>query len=284
MTRSRPAKRAQNGNAGERQHKFCLANRPAPLWAECHTKKGSYIVESVIVVPIFIMAVVMLMSIVPIIAACENVNFATADEMRLECIKTAFRKNPAALPVTVKHRVYSENKNVNSYQTVFYRYLYTAKGIDDLVSLDFHVNFKEKNPLGLFSSVNYKGKITARAFTGTLQKQAPAERQEFEEEKESHIVYIFPEWGKRYHNQSCTYVRSNCQMVYLSQDTKKKYSACKLCQAKTAQAGSPVFCFRASGEVYHLAGCRMIDKYYIEIEREEAESKWYTPCSKCVGG
>ena len=71
------------------------------LWLK-NTKKGSYIVESVIVIPIFIMAVVMLMSIIPIIATCENVNYAVADETHLECIKTAFRKNPAALPAAVR--------------------------------------------------------------------------------------------------------------------------------------------------------------------------------------
>ena len=95
------------------------------LWLK-NTKKGSYIVESVIVIPIFIMAVVMLMSIIPIIATCENVNYAVADETHLECIKTAFRKNPAALPAAVKHRIYKENQNLNTYQTSFYRYLYTA--------------------------------------------------------------------------------------------------------------------------------------------------------------
>lgn len=253
------------------------------LWLR-NTKKGSYIVEAVIVVPIFIMAVVMLMSIVPIVATCENVNFAAADEIHLECMKTAFRKNPAALPVAVKHRIYQENEKINSCKIRRYGYLYRAKGIDDLITLQLRVNFKEKNPLGLFSSVDYDGRITARAFTGTLQKQPPAERSEFEEEKESHIVYIFPEWGKRYHSQGCTYVRSNCQMAYLSQDTKKKYSPCRLCGAKSAQVGSPVFCFRSSGEVYHLSGCRTIDKYYIEIEKEDAEGKGYTPCSKCGGG
>lgn len=252
------------------------------LWSK-NTKQGSYIVESVIVVPIFIMAVVMLMSIVPIIATCENVNFAAADEIHLECTKSAFRKNPAALPATLRHRIYQENEKVNTYRTDFYRYLYRSEGIDDLISFSFQVQFQEKNPLGLFSSVNYHGRITARAFSGKLQKQAPSEKGDFEEEKESHIVYIFPEWGKRYHNKGCTYVRSNCQMVYLSQDTKRKYSACRLCQAKTAQVGSPVFCFRVSGEVYHLAGCRMIDKYYVEIEKEDAEKKGYSPCSKCGG-
>lgn len=246
-----------------------------------NTKTGSYIVESVIVVPIFIMAVLMLMSIVPIIATCENVNFAVADEMHLECAKTSFRKNPAALPIVVKHRVRDENQKMNWYRTSFYRYLYNEKGIEDLITLEFHVNFKEKNPLGLFSSVDYKGRVTARAFTGKLHDSAPDKGEAVEEEE--NIVYIFPEWGKRYHGKNCGYVKANCQMVYLSQDTKNKYSPCKLCEAKTAQVGSPVFCFWSSGEVYHLSECRTVDKYYIETKKREAVEKGYTPCSKCRG-
>ena len=63
-------------------------------------KRGSYIVEATIVVPVFILAVLMLISIIPIAASCENVIFSSADELRLESVKSAFRKNRAALPVS----------------------------------------------------------------------------------------------------------------------------------------------------------------------------------------
>ena len=62
------------------------------------TKRGSYIVEAAVIVPVFIVAVLMLIAIVPAMATCENTVFSAVDELRLESIKSAFRKNPAAVP------------------------------------------------------------------------------------------------------------------------------------------------------------------------------------------
>lgn len=248
-----------------------------------NTKKGAYIVEAVIVVPIFIMAVMMLISIIPIIATCENMVFATVDEMKAENIKAAFRKNPVALSATLGHRIYEENNNVSVWKIDRLSYLYSSSEIDDLISVDFRSVFSQKNPLGLFSSIIFESRITSRVFTGKVFKEPPSGRDKFEEDEKEQWVYIFPEWGKKYHGKSCTYIRSACQMNYLSQNIKNKYSPCKLCDVKSAEIGTPVFCFVISGQVYHKAGCRIIDKYYIEIEKKDAEAKGYSPCSKCGG-
>lgn len=248
-----------------------------------NTKRGAYILEAVIVVPIFIIAVMMLISIIPMIASCENIIFSTVDEMKQENIKANFRKNPVALSTGIRYRIYEENKNISVWKLNRMDYIYSSKGIDDLISIEFKTVFSEKNPLGLFSSVIFEGKVTSRAFTGRVFKQPPTAREEFEVDKEEQWVYIFPQWGKRYHGKTCTYVSSACQMSYLSQDLKRRYSPCRLCNAKSAQVGTPVFCFVISGQVYHKAGCRIIDKYYIQIEKKDAKAKGYSPCSKCGG-
>lgn len=244
-------------------------------------KKGSYILEAVIVIPIFIVAVTALMSIVPITATCENMVFAAADEMRLESVKCAFRENPAALPVMAEHRIRKENTKLTAYRTSGYRYLYENNGIEDLISLSFEAEFSEKNPVVLFQSVIFGGSITGRAFTGKLHKKPPDEGTNFPEEDE--IVCIFPEWGKRYHGKNCTYVKSACKMTYLSQDTKKGLKPCELCNASQAQIGSPVFYFPASGNAYHTGECRTVERYYVEIGKKDAVQKGYTPCTKCGG-
>ena len=46
-----------------------------------NNKKGNYILEAVITMPVFIAAVIALMSIVPIAASCEKIVFAISDEM-----------------------------------------------------------------------------------------------------------------------------------------------------------------------------------------------------------
>lgn len=244
-------------------------------------KRGSYILEAVIVMPVFIAAVVALMSLVPAAAACENMVFAAADEMRLESVKSAFRQNRLALPSLAKQRIRRENPKISSYQTVFYRYLYEEGEIEDLFSLSFYAEFSQKSPAAVFDSVVFSGRVTARAFTGKLHKTPPTPGEDLEEEEK--LVYIFPEWGMKHHGKSCTYVKANCQMVYLSPDTQKGYAPCSLCNASSAQIGSPVFCFTESGSVYHLRECRIVERYYVEMKKSDAQSKGYTPCSKCGG-
>ena len=53
---------------------------------------------------------------------------------------------------------------------------------------------------------------------------------------------------------------------------------------KRQRLGSPVFCFQESGMAYHTADCRIVERYYVEIEKGKAEEQGYTPCSKCGGG
>jgi hypothetical protein len=246
-------------------------------------KKGSYIVEATIVVPVFIMAVMLLIGIIPVISICENITYAAADEMRLEMAKSAFRNNPAALPISLKMRAGRENNDLTSFHVTSYLYKYRSNNINDLIKIQFHSTFKKKNPLGLFSAVSFKGALTGRAFTGTYYRDLPASRSDIENDGDSRIVYIFPNWGNCYHNKNCSYIHSNCHLVYLSQDVRNDFHACPLCGAGNASVGTPVFCFENSGEAYHLSGCSSVKKYYIDIERKEAVKKGYVPCSKCGG-
>ncbi len=238
--------------------------------------------EAVIIVPVFIISVLMLITIIPIMAGCENVTFSVCDELHGESVKSAFRQNPAALPVVLQSRVKSENSRMDSFHIRFYRYLYAEEDIEDLLQVDVRAVFSEKNPIGILSAVTFDGRVRARAFTGKLHKYPPGSSGN--EEEDERIVYIFPEWGTKYHGKQCTYVKASCQMVYLSQNIKGSYTPCKLCDAQSARLGSPVFCFQESGRAYHTADCRIVERYYVEIEKGKAEEQGYTPCSKCGGG
>ena len=241
-------------------------------------KRGGYLVEAAMILPIFILAVLMLMSSVPVLSTGENAMFSIVDEMRLESVKSAFRQNSYVLPLKVKGRVYTENTRVSSLPKVSCHYLYRENDISDLITVRYQIFCEGNDPLGLFLKTEFEGKITARAFTGTLHKHTPAGS-----DAETKMVYIFPEWGTRYHNGSCTYIKGSCQMVYLTKETKKDYKPCNLCDAKSAQIGSPVFCFLRYGEAYHLASCRQVKRYYIQIDKKKAEQQGYEPCLKCGG-
>lgn len=238
--------------------------------------------EAVIIVPVFIISVLMLITIIPIMADCENVTFSICDELHAESVKSAFRQNPAALPVSLQLRIKGENSRLSSFHVRSYRYLYTDGELEDLLQADVRAVFSEKNPIGILSSVTFDGRVRARAFTGKLHKSPPGSSGE--DEEDDRIVYIFPEWGTKYHGKQCTYVKASCQMVYLSQNIKGSYAPCKLCDASSARIGSPVFCFQESGRAYHVADCRVVERYYVEIQKGKAEEQGYTPCSKCGGG
>ena len=128
-------------------------------------KKGSYIVEATIVVPIFIIAVLMLISIIPIISTCENITYSVTEEMRMEAAKTAFRNNPAAGPIAMGLRVNRENKRLSSFYITGYRYKYRANGMIS-VTVNFHRLLKESS--GTFQQCGFQGKLTGRAYTGCI--------------------------------------------------------------------------------------------------------------------
>ena len=56
-------------------------------------KRGSYLVEAAIILPIFILGLIAIISVIPAISKAERVVFQTSDEMRLECIKSIMRNS-----------------------------------------------------------------------------------------------------------------------------------------------------------------------------------------------
>ena len=242
-------------------------------------KKGSYLVEAAIIMPLFILAVLMLISAVPALSADENTAFSVCDELRLESVKAPFAPEKQTMKLRMKSRIAAENPKASVLRFTNCRYRYRKHGIDDLITVDYRFSYNGNDFYRLFKSAAFTNQMTVRAFTGTLHKRAP----EGGPAEEDRTVYVFPQWGMRYHRKSCTYVTSSCQMVYLTTAIQKQYKSCKLCQAQSAQIGSPVFCFDKYGEAYHVAGCSTIKRYYVTMGQHKAESQGYTPCSKCGG-
>jgi len=248
-----------------------------------NSKNGTYTLEAVIIVPIFILAVLALISIVTVISTCENITFSTADEVKLLDAKAYYIKLQPAFSNRLGNRITDENKNIHSFCVNDFLYLYSRNKIDDLIKINFSSEFSVKNPVGLFNTINFSGTLVSRGFTGTKKYNKNMEREEFEKNEKPEIVYIFPNWGKKYHSKFCTYITSSCMLVRLDSSIRKKYSPCKLCNAKSMPDGSMVYCFFKSGTAYHSAKCKTVKKYYIEIEKDDAIKKGYTPCLKCGG-
>lgn len=97
-------------------------------------------------------------------------------------------------------------------------------------------------------------------------------------------VYVFPKRGQRYHTRECFILQEGAVEVILSKNLRKKYKACTICHPDELKNGSHVFMFGTSSSMYHRKSCASISKAFISMTLSQAEADGYTPCMHCFGG
>ncbi|MBR5488061.1 MAG: hypothetical protein IKV72_00015, partial [Firmicutes bacterium] len=138
--------------------------------------------------------------------------------------------------------------------------------------------------LGFNHKLGLDNNVKCRGFTGIEKAGSPMTFEEMESEGLWDPVWIFPMSGEKYHSSSCTYIRVNAKEMVLTAELKTRYDPCQLCVSDRIPIGSYVYCFTEGGTVYHEYSCRQVDRYAVEINKEEAVTKGYGPCSRCGGG
>ena len=244
-------------------------------------KIGSYILEASIIIPAVVLAFVILLSIVPVIRVAGNSLFSMGDELKTAGMRAAFIKEPASLPLLTKSRLSKENSGVGNIHISNYGYLYEERGVKDLLSIGVSVNYSGINPMGSWSVFRINQRVMSRAFTGLDRSNDGGS--DLESYEDSHVVYVFPRAGEKYHNRSCPFLNPACEKVFLTSSIKSKFNSCRHCKSSSASLGDQVFCFFNEGKVYHLGTCSSVDKYYVAMEKKEAEGKGYGPCMSCGG-
>ncbi len=162
-----------------------------------NTKRGSYIVEAAISMPVFILCVVAIALIINIISECENIGFQSARRMHAISSGSETAKIAAIADFTSladRHRL---------------RTGVTAGGIDELMELRTESEFKVKNPIGIKGEISFTQQLRVRAFTGKTENSTPLSLAEFQKNEESVPVVIFPKYGKRFHTAGCRYATKN---------------------------------------------------------------------------
>lgn len=244
-------------------------------------KKGSYILESVIVMPIFIISIVVMTSIILLYISIEDSSFIMAREMRYAAIKGYFFDKDFELPLIIKKDIRSNNKMISDVLISEYGYKVDRLTNDEMIILSMIINFDVKNPLKLASKSKYELALATRAYVGKEGDIEPLDEEGFMRNDEE--VYIFPKSGKKYHNINCTYMKAAAYPQSLNRTIRKKYGSCPICNSKKAELGSLVYVFPRYGENYHLPGCDVLERHYIIISRKTAEKRGYDQCSKCGG-
>lgn len=158
-----------------------------------------------------------------------------------------------------------------------------AYGVSGMHSENIHESISLNLPAGFSHEADIKGKILYRDFIGRKYSPHGMGTEGLETDAASTRVWIFPQSGTKYHKENCTYVKATVHSCVLTSSLKKRYSPCGLCNSENIPTGSIVFCFFGDDTSYHYGSCRSINRHTIIIDKNEAEAKGYSPCSKCGG-
>lgn len=245
-------------------------------------KKGSYIVESAISLPVFIIAVMVMSSVILMYACIEDCNFIAANELRRGAAEAVIADTSITVPYRIKKEIESVHSQVESARLTDMGLRTSRWGIDELIAVRFKMRLRTPNPLGIKAHADYDLSLVTRAYVGRIRDESPMSADEFAD-ADSEPVFIFPKRGEKYHSQGCGFLTAASRSASLSESMKKKYKSCPLCRSGKAETGSLVYYFPSAGEDYHLPGCPALQRNYIEIDKGTAIERGYTPCSKCGG-
>lgn len=244
-------------------------------------KKGAYLLEATISLPIFIIAVIVMNSIILMYSCIEDANCILATELRRGAAEAIQTNTSVLIPARILDRTSGNHSQINSLKISDYVYRQSAYGQDELIGLKIKMELTTNNPLNLAANANYDLSLITRAYVGKVRDVGNMTADEMMNKSEA--VYIFPKRGEKYHTEGCSVLHAAYKSAVLNNSIKSTYSSCPLCHSSRAQIGATVYYFPVDGEDYHLPGCSCMERNYIEIEKAVAIERGYTPCSKCGG-
>ncbi|HHW95590.1 MAG TPA: hypothetical protein GX736_06680 [Mogibacterium sp.] len=245
-------------------------------------RKGSWILEAAISLPIFFIAVITMCSIILMYACIEDCNFIVGTELRRGAAEAIYANTSPAIPLRIIKRMKENHTQIKRTYIKSYRYRASMIGQDELIGIKINVSLETKNPLGIASNADYDIAFVTRAYVGKIRETDKMNEEEMMS-NESTSVYVFPKRGEKYHNRDCRFLKAASTSTVLSGKLKRKYKNCPLCKSGKASIGSRVYYFPAEGEAFHLANCSSLQKNYIEIDKKTAVKRGYTACQICGG-
>lgn len=249
-----------------------------------NTKKGYFTLEAAIFLPIFIIGVLTLGYCIKVYSTADHMAFAFLDETGHLAAQAYGVKAAPFFCGKLEQRLEQENRSVDQVKAVDFRYLYQEGDREGVISVGCQYQVRLSLPFDMRHEFELRSRVRCRGFVGKRNQREPMGFDEMEKSGDGKLVWVFPSWGKRFHSETCRYVKAHAKQMMLTGQIKSRYKACELCQPEKLPIGVYVYCFPDAGRAYHRESCQMIEKYTMEMEKEDAEAKGYQACSKCGGG
>jgi len=243
---------------------------------------GYYALEAAIFLPIFILALLTVGYLLKVECAAEETMHAAADESRALACRAYVQKTAPLFESGLENRIMKDNRDITYADVKRFSYLHSHDGTQGLISFKINYRVDFRLPLHLYDGVEKEERLRCRAFIGETGQWSAGSFDDMENNDDSKTVWVFPEFGIRYHKENCTFVSGHPCQVMLSDSIRAKYKPCEKCDPGGLGNGCLVYCF-PYGDVYHQGSCSTVDKYTVTMSCKEAEERGYTPCSKCGG-
>lgn len=248
-----------------------------------NSTKGFYTLEASIVLPLIILAILSLGYFMKVEGTWENCIHGAIDESGRIAAKSYDKGMAIISKSRIQERILEENSDLETIEISDVKIGYQDLNTDKLTSYKINATMTLELPLGFNQQFNFNSRIKFRGFVGKKVINAPLGNEGLETDLAKNPVWVFPQSGKKYHGENCTYVKASVKQKLLTNKLKREYSSCMLCSSDEVRMGSIVFCFESKGTAYHKGTCGTIKRHTVIIDKSEAQDRGYRPCSKCKG-
>jgi hypothetical protein len=241
--------------------------------------------------PVFLLAMLTLGIMIRMVSVGENITHTLTDEMALTASEGTLSSHSLTFTGNLTRRVQDENgSDIGSAKVLPFKYraIQYSPAAGKVYSDVIGATVTSDINLGFVNMFGVKPKVSAtavcRAFVGVLARAEKMPFSELEDDGDSHIVWVFPRAGERYHAENCSVIKNNPKEVLLTGSIRASYHPCELCDPGSAANGTLVYVFTGTGNAYHRGSCFIVERFVISMDRQDAKDKGYTACSICGGG
>ena len=202
------------------------------------SRRGSYLVEASLTLPIYILGITALALIISITAFCETAGFVISREMKEDSYSEKKLVSSISLSRNIISGVEQEWQNrlpLSEFKVNRVRNGVKSGSLDELCTVNAEAEFTVFSSIGIGGNAVFSEKVMARAFTGCIQDAVPLDAAEFTEGGAAMDVTVYPRYGQRFHTSTCSIVQQEQKegnpgwVMDREEAQRQDFTPCRIC-------------------------------------------------------